>query len=108
VAEWPEQQERPEIPHLPHEELSLRVTVDSGASGTYTNSSSRTYINSSAQVAWLPNELGNKLIVIPVENVLDESFFLRTPLNPKLNLRPQTKAVTPVSKRLTARARSGC
>jgi hypothetical protein len=109
VADWPQQQERREIPHLPHEEQSLRVTVDSSASGTYTNSSARsTHTNSSAQMAWLRNELSDKLIVITEENLLDGSFFLETPPNPKLYLRPQTKPLTAMSTRVRARARSGC
>jgi hypothetical protein len=109
IAHWPQQQERPEIPHLPHEEQSLRVTVDSSASGTYTNSSSRsTHTNSSAQMAWLRNELSDKLIVIAEENLPQESFFLKTPPNPKLHVRPQTKLLSAMSTRVRSRARSGC
>jgi hypothetical protein len=109
ATDWPQQHKRPEIPHLPHEEPSLRVTVDSGASGTFTNSSARsTHFDSSAQLAWLRNELGDKLIVVPRENFLDRSFFSEAPANPKLSVRPQTKPRTSVSTRVTARARSGC
>jgi len=109
VADWPQQTERPEIPHLPHEERSLRVTVDSSASGTYTNSNARsTYTNSNAQMAGLRNELSDKLIVITEENLPEESFFLGTPPNPKLHVRPQTKALSAMSARGRTRVRSGC
>ena len=102
VAGWPE------IPHLPHEERVLRITVDSSASGAYTNSSGRSMpTNSSAHLAWLRNELGDKLTMIPAEKLFDQSFFLERPPNAKLNVRPLTKPLTPVSTRLTARARSG-
>jgi hypothetical protein len=109
VANWPQQQERSEMPHLPREERSLLVTIDSGASGTYTKSSARsTHTNCGAQVAWLRNELGDKLIVVAADNLLDESFFLGTPPTPRLNVRPQTKPLTAWSTRVSARARSGC
>src|SRR5439155_9991036 len=65
VANWPERQEWPESPHLPHEEEFLRVTADSGASGTFTNTSARsTHVTSVSQLAWLPNDLGHKFIVV--------------------------------------------
>ncbi len=109
VTDWPQQRERPETPHLPHEERSLRVTVDSGASGSYTNGSARSmHTNSSAQLAWLRNELGDKLIMTPEENFLDKSFFSGTPQNPKMKVRPQTRPLTALSTRVRARARSGC
>jgi hypothetical protein len=89
VAGWPERQEWPEIPHLPHEERVLRITVDSSASGVYTNSSGRSmHTNSSAHLAWLRNELGDKLTMIPTENLFDQSFFVERPPNAKLNVRP--------------------
>jgi hypothetical protein len=88
------------IPHVPHEGRSLRVTVDSSASGTSTNSS--------AQVAWLRSDLSDKLIVISAENFFDESFFSETLPNPKLNVRHPTKPLTAVSRRMRARARRGC
>ena len=109
ATDWPQQRERPEGPHLPHEELSLRVTVDSGASGAFTNSSTRSIrFDSSPHLAWLRNELGDKLILICRENFLDKSFFSESPENPKLSVRPQTKPFSPVSVRVTARARRGC
>jgi hypothetical protein len=109
ITDWPQQQEQPEIPHLPHEELSLRVTVDSGASGIYTNSSARSmHTSCSSQLAWLRNELGDKLIVISKDDCLGETFFSEAPPNPKLSVRAQTKPLAVVSRRMPARTRSCC
>src|SRR5258708_29136661 len=70
MEHWPEHQERPESPHLPHAEGFLRVAVDSGASVTFTNSSARsTYTTSSPQLAWLRNQLGEKLILSSQDNL---------------------------------------
>jgi len=83
-------------------------SVDSGASGAYTNSSAQLmYTNGSAQLAWLRNELSDKLILVPGENLLDESFFLETP-SPRLNVRPQTRPLAALSTRVRPRTRSGC
>jgi hypothetical protein len=105
VTHWPQQQEHPEIPHLPHEELSLRVTVDS-ASGTYTNSTSSTYTTSSAQLAWLRNDLSDKLIAISKEGFLGESFFSEAPPRPKLSILARARPLAAVSRRMPARTRS--
>jgi hypothetical protein len=82
VEHWPGRPEWPEPPHLPHEEQSPRVNVDSGASGTSTNSSSQSMYTSSAQVAWLLNDLGNKLIVGSAETARNEPFLFEPPPNP--------------------------
>jgi len=51
VEQWPQPKEYPESPHLPHEEQTLRITVDSGTSGSYTNSSVQTtHVNISAHL----------------------------------------------------------
>jgi len=102
-AEWPEHRERPDQPHLPHEERYPSVVVDSGASGgTYTNSSARSMgVDSSPQVAFLRNELSDKVIVIG--SAFDEPFLESAP-NPQMNLRPQTKPLAVASTRWSARA----
>src|ERR1700691_4475568 len=60
VYDWPEKQESHDSPHLPHEE---RVTVDSGASGNFTNSSARTVSYSYTQAPFLKNFLSDKMIL---------------------------------------------
>jgi hypothetical protein len=107
VSNWPQEQERPEIPHLPHEELSLRVTVDS-ASGAYANSTSSTYTTSSTQLAWLRNDLSDRLIVISKEEFRGKSFYPETPPNLKLSTQAQAKPLNTVSRRIRALARSRC
>ena len=97
IGQWPEQHERHEMPHLPHEERTLRV--DSSPSGTYPNSS--------AQVAFLRNYLGDKLNVITAEDVPNQSLLWKSLPNLKSTLRPQTKPLTNLSKRLIIRTRKG-
>jgi hypothetical protein len=102
VETWPEKKERPESPHLPHEEL--RVTVDSGASGT--NTTARlTHFSSFTQLSWLRNELGENFIVLSAENFREESRLTRP--NPHLRTQQKGKQLKHTSTPIP-RARSGC
>lgn len=103
VCNWPERQDRHELPHLPPEE---RVTVDLGASGSFTNTSARTVSGSYTLTPWLRNELSDKLIMALAENVLSEQGCLATVPNQQVQARPDTKKhLSTASNRREERAR---
>jgi hypothetical protein len=79
VRDWPEPQEHGEQPHLPHEE---RIRVDSGASGSFTNTSARTTSYTYTQIPFLRNLLGDDFITAVTENAQLEA----EPSIPRMNL----------------------
>ncbi len=94
VVEWPESRERPETPHLPHEERWLRVSVDSGASGgIVANSTSRqsTYTSGVTQLALLPGDWSDKFILVSEWSITNEQQFLATLPELEVQARPNTK-----------------
>jgi len=93
VLDWPESRERSEIPHLPHEERWLRVSVDSGASGgIVANSTSHqsTYTTGLTRLALLPGDWSDKFILVSA-TVMNHQEFLATLPKLEVQERPNTK-----------------
>ncbi len=93
AVEWPESRERSEMPHLPHEERWLRVSVESGASGgIFGNTTSRqsTYISSFTRLALLPDDLSDGFILVS-ESLMNHQEFLATLPGLEVQARPNTK-----------------
>jgi hypothetical protein len=103
VVDWPEPRERSEIPHLPHEERWLRVSVDSSASG---GDVSNVTSQRSTYTALLPGDWSDRFILVSAETVMNLQEFSAT--LPKLEVqgRPNTKKhLSTGSTRREARAR---
>jgi hypothetical protein len=87
VYDWPERREPHESPHQPHEE---RVTVDSGASGNFTNASARTISYTYTQTPFLRNLLSERLIAVLDDNATADEWQLADRTNSEV-VHPDTK-----------------
>lgn len=108
IGDWPApDQERPEAPHVPHEEQTLRITAESGVSGTLSNVTSQSYTYSyTSHPAWLQNDLTHKLELTFEQNSQEEVF--ERPAIPRMrnDIRPQLKPMNARSIRRAPWARS--
>jgi len=109
TADWPEREERSDPQHLLHEERTLRVTVDSGASGALTNSSpGSTHVSTTTHVAWLRNALSENLIVVSGEDANSEWLEVESKQTVMSDDRFRTKPYNSTAKWQRERARRNC